>query len=116
MVCPITDPAPSRNRRMDGFDPKKGDSAPRQGLRALTVPNEALELGWNLKNPFIKLAKRDNPKRKRKKSPTAPLDIALAAERAAIDGDQPAGIRWFCSVFLLTALAPLRFADKIEPE
>ena len=101
---------------MARLDSRKGDSAPQQGLQALTVFDEALELGWDLKILAIKLAKRDNLKRRRKQAPAVSLDFALAVERTAIDGDQPAGIRWFCSVFLLTALAPLRFADKIEPE
>ena len=94
----------------------RGDSAPQQGLRALTVFNEALELGWNLKHPSIKLAKRDNPRRARRQPPPVPLEFILAVEKTACDGDQPFGIRLFCSCYLLTVLASLRFADALEIE
>ena len=91
-----------------------GDSVPKQGIRALIVFNDALDLGWNLKHPSIKLPKRGNAKRARRQAPTVSRHCILAVEKASIDGDQPCGIRLFWSRYLLTALASLRFADTIE--
>ena len=93
---------------------KRGDSAPQQGLHALTVYNETLELGWNLEHPAIKTAKRDNKKRLRKQAPAVPLEFIIAVEKAATEASQKTGVRLFCSCYLLTVLASLRFADTVE--
>ena len=69
----------------------RGDSAPQQGLRALTVLDEALELGWGLKHPSIRLAKRDNPRRARRQAPTVSLEFTLSVEKLAAEGTQTTG-------------------------
>ena len=39
------------------------DSVPQQGMHALTVFNESLELNLNLEHPAIKISKKDNPQK-----------------------------------------------------
>ena len=77
----------------------RGGSVPQQGMHALTVFSEALELERNLTHPAIKGSKKDNPKRLRKQAPSAPLEFILAVEATSIDSHQCGGIRLFSSLF-----------------
>ena len=94
----------------------RGDSAPQQGIHALTVFNEALELSFNLNHPAIKVSKKDNPGRNRKQSPGVPLEFILAVGKAASDSSQCWGKRLFCSIYLVMVFMSLRFPDALEVE
>ena len=89
----------------------RGFTAPRNGLCALRVIDEALGVQLPIRSPAVLAASRTARSQIRKQAPLMPYTLVIKILRAAEDNSTPPGLRAFASGISLMIMATFRWAD-----
>ena len=90
------------------------ETAPRNGLYALSLYGDAMGLPFPITRPAVAAAQRIAKRRKRRQSPMVPSEFVYKLEEYAACGNIDKNIRFSRSALFLQILASLRFSDAAQ--